>query len=162
MYGVSTANPATLAFDPDLLACTTNWEPVSGSHNDLYNYAIAWIALADPGVPSGNDRATARSHYADVQCAIEHVYPDFGTEARLGLTGVYNTIRTVNTDALELAPVTRNLAGLSTLNVQYHDRRRHAPRHGGSFPPGAEASGRRRHRKRRTKAAISRASSGTA
>ncbi|HVG95944.1 MAG TPA: hypothetical protein VNK05_03525, partial [Chloroflexota bacterium] len=118
LRSLMTASPSSMAFDPDLLACVTDFEPVSGAVYELGVYAETWIALADYEYRQDR-RTTARSYYADVRCAIEQVYPAFADEARLGLTGVYNTIRAVNDRTLVGLPADRNLARLSTLNVQY-------------------------------------------
>jgi hypothetical protein len=134
MRDVIAVDPSGLAFDPDLLACSTNWEPASGVAQrlparrrslvsalqamELESYASTWIGNAD--FEYRKDRTdTARSDYADVKCAIEQDYPEFADEARLGLTGVYNTIQAVNLGTFVGNPEFRNLAKLTTLNVEY-------------------------------------------
>jgi Tc toxin complex TcA C-terminal TcB-binding domain len=115
---VIAATPSSLAFDPDLLACSTNWEPAYGVAQELEFYALTWIPLADFDYRKDRTR-TARSKYADVKCAIEQAYPEFADEARLGLTGVYNTIQAVNLGTFVGSAENRNLATLTTLNVEY-------------------------------------------
>ena len=119
---MSAADPSSLAFDPDLVACATDWDPGFtpwfAIAQELESYALTWIGLADYKYRTDH-RETARSHYADVRCAIEQLYPEFADEARLALTGVYNTIQAVNAGAFVGSPATRNLAKLTTLNVEY-------------------------------------------
>jgi hypothetical protein len=116
---VASIDPAkSLAFDPDLLACSTDFTGfVSALYPwELLNYADTWIPLADYAYRH-EDRDSARSYYADVQCAIEKFFPDFAPEAGLALTGVLRAIQSINTGTFAGVPEARKLQNLTTLDV---------------------------------------------
>jgi hypothetical protein len=116
---VATLDPADVAaFDPHLLACSTDF---TGSASvlfpwELLSYAETWIAAADYAYRH-DDRASARSYYADVQCAIGKFFPTFGEETSLALTAVNVTIRSINNRTFAGLPADRQLQKLTTLDV---------------------------------------------
>jgi hypothetical protein len=115
---IGAAAPSSTLFDPDLLACSTLWEANAADAVELDSYARILIYLADAEYRQDR-RDTARSYYADVKCAIGQAYPEFSTEARVAIGGVFNTINAVNAGTFIGFPSSRNLSNLTTLNVQY-------------------------------------------
>ena len=115
---VASMDPSSTFFDSDLLACSTLFEANAGHFYELNSYARVLIFVADTEYRQDR-RDTARSYYADVKCAIGQAYPEFSTEARVAISGVFNTINAVNTGTFVGHPSTRKLSNLTTLNVQY-------------------------------------------
>ncbi len=115
---VASMDPSSTFFNSDLLACSTLFEANAGHFYELNSYARVLIFVADTEYRQDR-RDTARSYYADVKCAIGQAYPEFSTEARVAISGVFNTINAVNTGTFVGHPSTRKLSNLTTLNVQY-------------------------------------------
>lgn len=109
---------SSLAFDPDLFVCSTDFTGSASVFHawELVNYAETWIRIADYAYRR-EDREGARSYYADIRCAIEKFFPSFAGEADLALTGVLLTIQSINNRTFAGVPADRKLQKLSTLDV---------------------------------------------
>ena len=96
------SDPASLAFHTDVvLACSSGFTGLASASFpwDLLNYAETSIEVADYAYRH-DDRDTARSHYADVKCAIETIFPMFAEDADVAMTGVTLAIDAINRGTL--------------------------------------------------------------
>src|SRR5262245_2804842 len=116
---IAASDPAALAFHTDLvLSCSTGFTGLASAAFpwELLGYAETWIDTADYAYRHGG-RETARSHYADVKCAIETIFPMFADDAGVALTGVDLAIKAINTGTFAGPPTERRLQGLTTFDV---------------------------------------------
>jgi hypothetical protein len=118
-HAAADLNPRNaLAFDPDLLSCSTSYTGTASVLFpwELVNYAESTIATADYAYRQ-DDRDTARATYADVRCAIDKFFPGFAGETNAAMTGVQLTIESINKKTFAGIPEDRNLRTLTTLDV---------------------------------------------